>query len=320
MIKLCSSSVITVAEDGATRVFEPEEIQEKLIRSFIAAGMRETWIAEDIALSVEYSLNDLASSKVFTVQEIDSFVVKVLHEIGLLAVAEHYSNIETKSLKTIPVSLDRISAVISRFLGMEGQELAKTAGKVLKACNTLGLKEAFPSLILELSKHYHHEHFSAVTSHISIGCGKLAEGVWAVSAADILKRLPEESAKMVADKICSFSGISKLFPSIRIDINLANFAGNLAVDPPITELVMMPFFEELANGINQIIIEAEKLYRKECGENDKLPLYLKFTDAMLFATEWLGGEWPETAQCLGEIVTNLTDLMGREVTVRNLQV
>lgn len=320
MIKLCSSSVITVAEDGSTRVFEPEEIQAKLVRSFIAAGIRESWLAEDIALSVEYSLGELASSKVFSSLEIDSFVIKVLHEIGLKEVAEHYGNMESKSLKTVPASLDRISEVISRFLGLEGEDLYQTAEKVMKACSTLGLKEAFPSLILELSKHYHHEHFKAVTKYIPVGPGRLTEGIWSVPVNEILEHLPAATSEMVAGRILFFSGISKLFPSVRIDINLVNFARKHAIEPPVTELAIIPWFDELATAVNSIVGAAEDLYNNKSGNHQKLPLYLKFTDAILFATEWLGGEWPETASCLKDMATNLTDMIGREVIVRNLPV
>ena len=319
MIKLCNSSVITVAEDGSTRLFEPEEIQAKLVTSFIAAGMRDTWVAEDIALSVEYSLGELASSKVFTNQEIDSFVVKVLHEIGLTAVADHYGNAESGNLKTVSISTDKISEVVSRFLGLEGEELFSTSEKVFKACTALGLKEAFPSLLLELSKHYHHENFEFATKHISLASPKLAEGVWSVSAKDILGHLPEEAGMMVKDKILSFHGISKLFPSIRIDINFANFAKKRNLEAPVTELALIPFFDTLAFAIEQVIETSDNLYN--VTENDlELPVYLKFTDAMLFSTKWLGGEWPETAQCLGDIVTNLIDMIGCDVMVRNLQV
>jgi len=319
MIKLCSSSVVTVAEDGSTKVFEPEEIQAKLVKSFIAAGMRDTWIAEDIALSVEYSLGELASSKVFTIQEIDSFVVKVLHEVGLPVIADIYSNIESKGLKTIPLSMDRISEVVSRFLGIEGEELFSTSEKVFKASNVLGIKEAFPSLVLELSKYYRHEHFKSVTKHISTHPTNIAEGIWLVTENKILEQLPEKPCRMVADKIISFAGVSKLFPSVRIDINFVNFATKLAITPPVTELALIPFFDQLAEAVEEVITVTENLYNRTIKENNKLPVYLKFTDAILFSTEWLGGKWPEAAEYLEDLVTDLTDIIDRDLTVRNLQ-
>ena len=55
-------------------------------------------------------------------------------------------------------------------------------------------------------------------------------------------------------------------------------------------------------------------------EKGNLPVYMKFTDVMLFSTEWLGGKWPEAAQCTGDIVSSLVDMLNCQVNVRNFPV
>ena len=319
MIQLCNSSIITVSENGTTKVFEPEEIQAKLVKSCIASGIRDPWIAEDIALSVEYSLGELTSSKVFTLPEIDSFVVKVLREVGLKEVADHYVTVQHAGLKTIPISMDKISDTVSRYLGLEGQELYTTSQKVQKACTLLGLKEIFPSLILEFAKHYHHENFNAATKHISLPSSTAADGIWALGSEEVLSTVSEETSKMIKAGIIGTSGVSKLFPSIRIDISFANFATFLDLKPPITELAIIPFFDKLATAVDDIVDSTENIYFASCkSEVEELPVYLKVTDAVLFSTEWLGGEWPDASHCLREIVFFFIEMLSRQVTVRNI--
>lgn len=320
MIKLCNSSVISVSVNGTTKVFEPEEVQEKLIKSLLAAGMRDTWIAEDISLAVEYSLSELGTAQVFTVPEIDSFVVKILREVGLNEVADHYGTVQHAGLKTIPVNQDKISDTVARYLGIEGPELYTTAEKVLKACSTLGLREAFPSLILELAKHYHHEDFEAATQYISLPSGTAADEIWELMAEQIVATLSEDTIEMVDTGIIALSGVSKLFPSIRIDVNFADFAKLFALEPPVTELALVPFLDKLAVALDEIVKTTESLYSASIEEDTQLPVYMKFTDAMLFSTEWLGGEWPESAECLSDIVSILVEMLNCQVNVRNLPV
>ena len=318
MIRLCNSSVITVSVNGTTKVFEPEEVQGKLVKSLIATGIRDTWIAEDISLAVEYSLGDLGPAKVFTVSEIDSFVMKILREVGLNDVAEHYGTTQHAGLKTVVLSRDRISDTVKRFLGLEGAELFTTADKVFNACTALGLNEAFPSLILELAKYYHHEDFEKAAGLVTMPVADAAGDIWSLSAEQIISTLSEEATDMINSGILALSGISRLFPSIRIDVNFANFADYFALTPPVTELAMIPYLDKLGTALDEIVNSAENLYKDSVDENASLPVYMKFTDAMLFATDWLGGEWPESARCLEDIIALLVEMLNCQVNIRNL--
>lgn len=322
MIRLCNSSVISVAVNGTTKVFEPEEVQAKLVKSLIASGIRDTWIAEDISLAVEYSLGELGSAKVFTVPEIDSFVVKVLREIGMNDVADHYGTTQHTGLKTIALSKEKISDTVQRYLGLEGSELATTSEKVLKACSTLGLKEVLPSLILELAKHYHHKDFEEAAKLIAMPVSSSADEIWCLMAEQIIATLSEDTTEMIDAGILSVSGISRLFPSIRIDVNFAEFAAAFALNPPVTELAMLPYLDKLALALDEIVSSTESLYYDALSleKNTALPVYMKFTDTVLFATEWLGGEWPESARCLEDIIGLLVEMLNCQVNIRNLPV
>ena len=56
MIKLADNSIMLIGPDGILNVFESDKLQSKIIRSFMLAGVRDIWLAEDITLAVEYAL------------------------------------------------------------------------------------------------------------------------------------------------------------------------------------------------------------------------------------------------------------------------
>lgn len=320
MIKLTTSSLMILLPDGRSKVFEPEDIQAKLINSCIAAGMKESWIAEDIALSIEHSLQELSSSKVFTMAEIDSFVIKLLTEIGLQEIANFYGTTQEKGLKTVSTNLEKITEIVGRYLGIKGEELQLTSNKVYEACKTLALKDAFPSLILEFAKHYHHEDFKIATEAISFNINDKPYDTWAIKSSQILKMLSPSTSKFESDNIITISGVSKLFPSIRLNVNLANLAKSYNLLPPITELEIYPFIFQLSKALDEIIIKTEQEYSKSFPNSEKLPVYMKFTDVILFSTRWLGAEWPESTQCVKEIIASLLDIMKSEVNLRSLSI
>ena len=55
MIEVSSNSVSILYPDGTSAVFDAAELSSRIAKSCISAGMPDSWIAEDIALSVEFS-------------------------------------------------------------------------------------------------------------------------------------------------------------------------------------------------------------------------------------------------------------------------
>ena len=91
MIKLCDTAITIINPDGTRFVFEIDELQSRIIKSCLAAGIRDVWIAEDISLSIEYALiQDEDASRVFTLADINYIVVKILEETGYPEVAEKF--------------------------------------------------------------------------------------------------------------------------------------------------------------------------------------------------------------------------------------
>ena len=115
-------------KDGSTEFFQSDKLQEKLEISCRAAGLTKTWIAEDIALSVEFSLGELGNDKIFTDSEIDSIVIKVLQEAGLAAVATHYKHQQENPEPEISFNSETITEIVIRYLHVDEKHLEDIIG------------------------------------------------------------------------------------------------------------------------------------------------------------------------------------------------
>ena len=76
--------------DGTREPFDATALQTRLIGCFLAAGRSDSsFMAEDIALAVEYTLSHVERPEpVFGRGEIDAAVIRLLEEAGLPDVAK----------------------------------------------------------------------------------------------------------------------------------------------------------------------------------------------------------------------------------------
>ena len=293
MIQLSTSVIEVLYSDGTRRPFDVEQLQEKLISCCISIGNRDLWIAEDIALAVEFSLKELGVGKVFTTAEVDSFVLKVLREVGFGDIADRYSENISDSLNLIPVNQENVGDAVTRYLGVSGEELQLTVNKVCNACKKIGMNEVFPSLILELAKFFHHQKFEIETETLQC-TGKINKNTssWIINTSEMYNALCDKIPPFIEQDIIKVSGVSRLFPSIKIDVYLVNLAEFYDLQKPLTELSVMPYIYELAVGIENAASLALNLFAgfQDNNSSINLPVYLKFIDTTVFANDWLASD------------------------------
>ena len=104
MIKLSDGAIMLIRPDGSQVEFEADELQSGIIRGCLAAGTRDLWIAEDIALSIEYAMALPGNrGRIFTVSEINSLVIKILEETAIpKRLRPTVNNIHRWESKSIP--------------------------------------------------------------------------------------------------------------------------------------------------------------------------------------------------------------------------
>jgi hypothetical protein len=312
MIQLCNRAIFTLREDGSTDFFQSDLLQEKLELSCRAAGLNETWIAEDISLAVEFTLAELGNDKVFTNSEIDAIVIKVLQEAGLTAVATHYKHRQENPEPQISFTTETISEIVDRYLHPDEKDRADIISKVSDAGKKLLLTNASPTLILELAKHYMDDQTSRSSKETPLPAS-LHSCPWLISRQNIEQKVSGTTAKMISDQIIKISGISRLFPAIRLEITFAKFAESSGLTAPVTDFILFSYLANLATALDDIIDTAKHLATALPDKLESPPIYLKFSDAPQFTEVWLSGNWEENKECFEELVAELKSLLKNEV-------
>lgn len=324
MIRLSSSSVMAVYEDGTRRSFEFDELQSRLYRSCLACGISDGNLAEDMTLSVEYVLKKIsAGGRVFAVSEVNSFVVRMLEEAGYPEIAESFTC--QNSIRKLDVKPDsgHISGIVSAHLAVEGEELELIVRKLVSSFSMLGIAQASPSLILELARHYRGN--SSELNTVSIGvAGDKSRSPWCIRKDEIFDSLSSETMKLVAAQVISAGNVSRLFPSQKIGFDLAALAARYELGENITELAILPCFRDCAAGINEIASVSQGLYQNHlaacgCGSSDaRLPVFLMFSGIPVFSERHLGMKWPASHACVREMAGLLSGMLDTGISIRDL--
>lgn len=315
MIKLSELVVMVTNHDGIISEFEAEKFQAEIIQSFLAVGNNELWVTEDIVMAVEYALlaHD-SDEKIFSLTEIEAIITKILEDAGFADVAESYRR--THKQRHIAFSPERsyLLQLLNRHARLSGNSLEAVTDKVIAASEKIDIEAAAPGLFIELAKYYK----SQLISKESPTLGKLilpcaSEYQNQVNIDKIKEQLHATSISYLNDNIIQLSSISSLFPAVRIAIQLKKIAVNAALLPPITELLLLPKFNEIAKAVNDIVAVADTLFNNnENSSRRDLPLHISIPDMAEFAEYWLEAKWPECQPCCREMMSFLEEMLDRK--------
>ncbi len=310
MIKLSGSVIMLIRPDGSQVEFDSDELQSGIIRSCLAAGSRDVWIAEDIALSIEYALTIPANrDRTFTVSDVNSLVIKVLEETGYPEVAEEYRRHNSTVGVMVSAEYDLIGELISRHLGLSGNRLTDVADQVLEAAEKLEIEEASPALFVELAKMFKER----LTVEEEVGIIQLPtmgkHSPWQLGKNDIYTALTPPTLKLADEKIINFSGVSQLFPALKIDFKITRFIKLLNLESPLTEMAVIPFFHTVAAAINDIYAAVLSLHCRLGEKQAELPVYLNVNDMSRFACKNLFSSWPDAEAGCREMIAYLEEML-----------
>ena len=122
-----------------------------------------------------------------------------------------------------------------------------------------------------------------------------------------LLNLEPETLSMIDSGILQVSGVSPLYPAVKIDFCITKFASQLNLDSPLTEMAIIPHFFGLAHQINLVIAAVDYLFNEitsgtEVERHELLPIYINVRDMSTFATEWMISIWPDAHQCCADML------------------
>jgi len=313
MIKLSGSVIMLLKPDGSQVEFDTEELQSGIIRSCLASSSRDVWIAEDIALSIEYALMLPGNrERMFTLSDINSLVIKILEETGYPEVAEEYRRTNSSVGIQIDAEYELLGELLARHLGLSGNRLTEVTEKVMEAAEKLGVNQASPTLFVELAKLYKER---TVADH-GVDMPHLPEMAvptpWQLSRTDILTSLTDEARKLIEAKIIDVSGVSLLFPSLKIDFRICRFVKQLGLESPLTEMAVTYHFHEVAEVINTVYASVQQL-RTASGQSaatdEQLPVYLNINDMSRFSCRNLLSRWPDAENGCREMISFLEEML-----------
>ena len=322
MICLSSSAIMVMANDGTKRRFEPEELQSRLILSCLDSGIKDYWLAEDLTNAVENALLFQSNSGVvFSESEINSFLIKILEDAGYPNIAENFRGKNKIISENIALSYNTVKKLFKTQLGISGDNLTNLSEKVLNACDSIGASSASPSLLLELARHYkkfnipvpkfkNHNHHS------------LTQTPWILPFPEILKLLTPDTCELVKSGLIEFSGVSRLFPSIKISLKLQVLADHYNLEPIITELILFPCFDIVIEGINEIIKRINRHFalNEDIKIDKNLPVYLRFSDIYIFSKKYLGVQMPSGEKFCKDIAIMMADSLKYPVLIKGIHI
>jgi len=313
MIKLADTSIMLTSSEGITSAFDPDRLQSRIIQSFLAAGITESYLADDISLAVEFSLQkSKRKEKVFTLSEINNSVVRILKDTGFPEIAAIFLHSNACSQVTIDPEFNTIKKLLQKHLGINLNSIDDLSGKVVSAAQQLNIKNAAPDLFIELAKHYETEEFAGEDIEpVSLDAWE-HDNRWLVKAKTLEQELSVSARSLVDAKVIRLIGVSGMFPSIRIFFMINEFCRFHGLTGPLTEMVLIPYLFSAGKAIDNCITTTERLAAEQADQKD-LPIFLTIPDMSSFAVQMLDASWPEVEKDCREMIIPLRNSLSRSL-------
>ena len=301
MINLSANAVMVLRADGSQEAFDPDGLQVRLAKACLAAGRRDFWLAEDIANAIENALFfHRDQGTLVSDAEISFWATRVREEAGSPDVAECFREGNQVDDDSVPAMPEQAAKVLAGRLGLDAGELERLARRTCDALGKLGLAKASRSLVLELARQLRLPAGAADADFKLPSVPNIANSPWLLSRQELLAALPAEAASLVERKVLDFRGVSRLFPSLIVDLRLGELAELSGLRPLVTELSLYPRFKRPAAAMAEIVRLAREMAARSQGGAD-LAVYLRFPDMRHFAVHFLGLAFPDGQRVCADV-------------------
>ena len=275
MIEISSNALSILYPDGTSAVFDAAELSARIARSCHDAGTADAWIADDIALSVEFALQkhlQQSGRKSIPLAEIESCVVSILEDAGYADAAEKFLSGGRPRGEMGKITQADVHGFLLSTLQLDPEEADAVAVKVISAMHAIKAEKCSIRLILELARHFRETAAENRAAMRPVRSGKAAP-----PPGEIAARLPDPLRRYMDEGILTLRSGSKLFESVRLDVDFQTLMKDLPFAPPVTELLLAPRLMECAEAADSVRRAAE-----ECCGNPELPLIVTLLHAKEF--------------------------------------
>ena len=283
MVKSFPRSVVEIRNfDGSCEPFDAMALQTRLIGSFLAAGRGDSsFMAEDIALAVEYTLSHVERPEpVFGRGELDAAVIRLLEVACLPDVAKIFRKGLAETSLLVSAYPATLSDLLRNHLACPAGRFERVLTKILDAARKLNITEASPHLWLELARHYEREMAEEEPIYQEMPLERT------LTRDEITAFLPPEALALYKAGALRINGVTTLFPCIHLYFMMNEFAKIAKLEPPVIELLLEP---QLYN-ISGVLESARALIAKNLDSSRPLPCILTIPDMLDFISEYLDSD------------------------------
>lgn len=296
---------MVVGPDGGAAAFNLDSLHLAILQAFVRTDTPESYLAEDVALAVEYALrNNPRRNPVFTRAEVNNAVVRVLEETGLIDAARYYRKRNVRAVMSLSGDPAAVAGLLANHLSdaEENTNFAALARRVCDALGKLDIAAASPALCIELAR-------CCLAAPQADGLALPPTGKphgEYLGIKELAAALPEDAAALCRSGVLQFQPVSRrVFPSLRAVFKLTGFASSAEFAPPITEMMIAERLYQLRNIFEGAFAALRDLYRGTDGGAENPPGYLFIPDLEEFAVNWLAWSWPEAKNSCMELIAPL---------------
>lgn len=313
MINLSEETIFVVFPDGTSAPFDVLELQERLGALCQNAEIEpETWVPQDIALSVEFALlrkfRGVKSASI-KAEEIDEIVHRILEDIGCVELARIYrKDSNSNRHHSANLQLNGLRKFLEESMNLSGDLLATVSSKVQNTLISMGAQQPSTQLVMELANYFREYALETVHLDVQMPDFEVASGALRIDRKLILARIDQTTRDFSEKRILKIHHINlKIFPAMRLDVRLTGLVTEAKLVAPLTELAVEPLFVRLARSIDSLCMIGDGLCREQNFDSvTPLKLILTFSDVSIFAREWMDCSQPD---CLERLSRDLAVML-----------
>lgn len=280
--------------DGSATPFDAAKLKTEILEAFFLSGSpQESWIADEMAAGVEFSLSQLPKERrgEITEREIRELVAQLFAQTGFQSAGQLYIQLQTPSAQDAPGSVKRLHDILSaHFQEWSGERIRTLTEKVYAIIHQAGILCPTRELIIELAANLFHQKPSVSDIHapLAIPSLQIEADNPLITAEAMTAILPPYLIRSVQNGLITLLPVSRVFPVLTLRIDWSALIHHANIKFPVTELIIMTLLPSLADTITDLYTACAAFVASE----NPLPLVIEFTGSERFSRRGLVAGWP----------------------------
>jgi hypothetical protein len=247
MIQFGAASLFVIDASGNEQSYDLDALQDRLSVAFQQQGIQESWLAENLVLTLEEKIRSSNENGVrLSEQELEQILVNVLVATGYREVATEYLRINLREVMLLPEGMrgwdvESLRRMLASSLPLSYGQLEDLSRDSLRALQRLGFGEVSETFMRELAIHVLHYRKTSEELKQLRPAARKTQFITADAWLDVAS---EKARELIEQQILLPLPLSDIFPAARVEFNLQAFACWKGEWSP--ELALLPALPELS--------------------------------------------------------------------------